>query len=808
MKRAYYSVVAVLLALVMLFAGLAVAPVNAAIVKGDLDDDSYVTTKDVLLFQKYLAKKTSAISMLRADVDDNANVNARDLLKIKKYIVFNDWDDHTSGGGGDKTTVTQTIPGQSTRPAGTGPEGVPLTYPLDQAVCLTINGCSYYTVAVNQVGYSQFGEKRAKLTEGQTGAPTTANSLIQYKDCYLVDTATNKVVFTASSEKRNMFTKKIAGRDAMYVSNLDFSEFTTPGTYRIYTPIGYSYEFEIGSDVYQHTFDNVLMGLYYQRCGDELSLDVIKEYDKVWTQRQGVPEGTYANVYDNYVRPICHYNVPTNNALYKKEVTIVDTYSNTDNKFHLNKDASGNVIQYDAADFAFGLHDAGDYGRYTQPAAQVVGDLLATYEMFPEACTLDVVQDTNGKGQPDTLPDILDHARWEAKFLLNMQNNIEGSSSNGGFYHKICTHTFASANGSKPETDKGFYGTNGAYKGIRTTQVNLACTASCAGALAHCAVVFKNLDPAFAAECLEAAERGWAYYELQMDILSNPDNYTALQYAEAKARQGGASSAGVWCADSVGGGAYGGTASEATDSSWYTMTALYRATGKEAYHTSILKRSASWTSGSIPCNMTSQSHSGFGTFNYVMMAKNGERTYDENLYKLCTQRISGLASNAYGSTNALASRFDNSVGAGSYAWGSNNQMFVQTKPNAIAFALNLNAEQNVTALRRNNSFVLGVNPENWCFVTGETDFFSTKDGRSSKDIHHFPSQLIKGGANNKVIPGLLAGGYTDDGGYLFEYADNSGNYVGNEICVYWNSSQLLNMAAIIQDDLADAKANK
>ena len=84
MKRAYYSVVAVLLALVMLFAGLAVAPVNAAIVKGDLDDDGFVTTKDVLLFQKYLAKKTSAISMLRADVDDNANVNARDLLKIKK----------------------------------------------------------------------------------------------------------------------------------------------------------------------------------------------------------------------------------------------------------------------------------------------------------------------------------------------------------------------------------------------------------------------------------------------------------------------------------------------------------------------------------------------------------------------------------------------------------------------------------------------------------------------------------------------------------------------------------------------------
>ncbi len=807
MKRAYYSVVAVLLAVVMLFAGLAVAPVNAAIVTGDLDDDGIVTTKDVLLFQKFLAKKTSAISMLRADVDENADVNAKDLLKIKKFIVYGDWEEH--GGGGDKTTVSQTTPptGTTSDPA-KRPDGLDPYYPLDQAICLTINGCSYYTVAVNQVGYSQFGEKRAKLTEGQTGAPATANSLIQYKDCYLVDTATNKVVFKAASEKRNMFTKKIGGRDAMYVSNFDFSEFTTPGTYRIYTPIGCSYEFEIGSDVYQHTFDNVLMGLYYQRCGDELSLDVIKAYDKVWTQRQGVPEGTYADVYDNYVRPICHYNVPENNALYQKEVTIVDTYSNTDNKFHLNKDASGNVIQYNAADFAFGLHDAGDYGRYTQPASQVVGDLLATYEMFPEACTLDVVQDTNGKGQPDTLPDILDHARWEAKFLLNMQNNIEGSSSNGGFYHKICTETFASANGSLPQTDKGFYGTNGAYKGIRTTQVNLASTASCAGALAHCAVVFKDLDPEFAAECLAAAERGWTYFRAQMDIINNPDNYTPLQYSEAIARQGGASSAGVWCADKVGGGAYGGTSSEATDCIWYTAAALYRATGKADYHSYMLGRSSSWNATNIPCNMTSQSHSGFGTFNYIMMAKKGERTYDEHLYTLCTGRITSLSNSAYTSTNALASRFDNSVGAGSYAWGSNNQMFVQTKPNAIAFAIGVNADQNVTALRRNNSFVLGVNPENWCFVTGETDFFSTKDGRSSKDIHHFPSQLIKGGANNKVIPGLLAGGYTDDGGYLFEYADNSGNYVGNEICVYWNSSQLLNMAAIIQDDLADAKANK
>ncbi len=807
MKRAYYSVVAVLLAVVMLFAGLAVAPVNAAIIAGDLDDDGYITTKDVLLFQKYLAKKTSAISMLRADVDENANVNAKDLYNIKKHIALGTPITGGGSGGGDNTTVTQTAPGQTTWPEGQGPEGVAQTYPLELAVCRTVNGCAYNTVAVNQVGYSQFGEKRAKLTEARDGAPAVASSPISQRDCYLVDTKTNKVVFTASSEKRGAFTKQIGGRDALYVSNFDFTEFTTPGTYRIYTPIGYSYEFEIGSDVYQHTFDNVLMGLYYQRCGDELSLDVIKAYDKIWTQRQGVAEGTYADVYDNYVRPICHYNVPENNALYKKEVTVVDTYSNVDNKFHLNKDASGNVIQYDAADFAFGLHDAGDYGRYTQPASQVVGDLLATYEMFPEACTLDVVQDTNGKGQPDTLPDILDHARWEAKFLLNMQNNIEGSSSNGGFYHKICTETFASANGSLPQTDKGFYGTNGAYKGIRTTQVNLASTASCAGALAHCAVVFKDLDPEFAAECLAAAERGWAYYRSQMDIINNPNNYTPLQYSEAVARQGGDKSAGSWCADKVGGGAYGGTSSEATDCSWYTAAALYRATGKDEYHSNLIQRSASWSAGSVPCSMSSQSHSGFGTFNYVMMAKKGERKYDEHLYSICSQRITNLASSAYGSTNALASRFDNSVGAGNYAWGSNNQMFVQTKPNAMAFALGVNTEQNITALRRNNSFVLGVNPENWCFVSGETDFFSSKDGRSSKDIHHFPSQLIKGGANNKVIPGLLAGGYTDDGGYVFEYADNSGNYVGNEICVYWNSSQLLNMAAIIQDDLADAKAN-
>lgn len=226
------------------------------------------------------------------------------------------------------------------------------------------NGPTEPNIKVNQTGYLPNSQKKVVFPFDQG-------------DCFqVIDVNTNTVVYTAPILRKlyNESTKETTFYG-------DFSDFTTPGRYRLQSQLnGTSFEFEIQDNLYHSLLDQTVKMLSLQRCGAELTED--------WA-------GAFAHAQ-------CH--------------TQSATLYGTDQEL----DVSG------------GWHDAGDYGRYVPTGAKAAIDLMLAYQINPDLFTdsIDIPESGNG------VADILDEARVELEWLLKMQNGW------GGVYDKVVTAQF------------------------------------------------------------------------------------------------------------------------------------------------------------------------------------------------------------------------------------------------------------------------------------------------------------------------------------------------------------------------------
>lgn len=174
----------------------------------------------------------------------------------------------------------------------------------------------------------------------------------------------------------------------------DFTEFKTPGTYKIISsPSGASYEFSIGDGLYDDIYKDVVTMLYKQRCGVEITSE-------------------YAG---DFVHPACH----------TEEAYV---YGDSSKKV----DVSG------------GWHDAGDYGRYVVSGAQTIQDLFLAYEDYGQtADDMGIPESGNG------VADLLDEAKYELDWLLKMQE-----PESGGVYHKVTALVFPETVMPQDEVDE------------------------------------------------------------------------------------------------------------------------------------------------------------------------------------------------------------------------------------------------------------------------------------------------------------------------------------------------------------------
>ena len=246
------------------------------------------------------------------------------------------------------------------------------------------------------------------------------------------------------------------------VQQVDFSAWTTPGTYTL-------------------VIDGVPSGPFTisRRLYGNLAVDALRYF---YLSRSGIPlEAAYAG---QQARPAGHL---------------------TDAEITCFKGADADGAEWPGCDYVIdgsgGWYDAGDYGKYVVNGGISVWTLHNLYERFPDVFpdgSLNIPESGNG------VPDILDEARWEMEWLLKMQVP-EGHPSAGMAFHKLHDRQWAGLPLLPPtEYDNDNPGAGRYVYGPTTAAtLNLAATA------AQCARIWAEIDPDFAARCLSAAESAW-----------------------------------------------------------------------------------------------------------------------------------------------------------------------------------------------------------------------------------------------------------------------------------------------------------
>jgi len=167
------------------------------------------------------------------------------------------------------------------------------------------------------------------------------------------------------------------------LSHIDFSEFSEPGEYYIEAGEGRSAPFIIDNDVFESALHTSMLGLYGQRCGEKVEIEVGD---------------------DKFLHGACH--------MAEADLSRVGTGT---------KDDTG------------GWHDAGDYGKYSANGAFAVALLLSAYEQFPDFVA---AQEFEMPEKGGDVPDMLDEARVELEWLLKIQ------FEDGSFSHKVTALDF------------------------------------------------------------------------------------------------------------------------------------------------------------------------------------------------------------------------------------------------------------------------------------------------------------------------------------------------------------------------------
>lgn len=436
----------------------------------------------------------------------------------------------------------------------------------------------------------------------------------------------------------------------------------------------------------------LIKGLYYQRCGCAL-------------------EKTHAGVYSH---PACH----TAPAADWEDRSV-------------RRKVTG------------GWHDAGDYGKYVGPGAVTVGHLLYAWKLFPKGCPEKLSIPETGNG----VPDILNEARYELEWLLQMQR------TDGAFHHKLTKARFAPFIMPQDDREEEFL-----------MPVSQCATGAACACLALASRVYRAFDAAFANRMLLSALRAWSWLEVHREYVPfrNPEGVRTGQY---------------------------GDRSDQDERFWATCE-LLAATGEDRFRQEAEEL---YAQGQHLTHFGWADVGGLGGLCclFDLGEKAGNILYAQLKQDFLRQSEEAL-------TLAQASGYGTSLPAEGYAWGS----ILPILSNAMAMILNerLTGRMDMRAgALLQWHYALGMNALDTCFVTG----FGEK---RVLHPHHRPS-----GADgvDEPVPGLISGGpnkrfpYPTTRERLGEdtppakyFLDETPSADTNEIAIYWNSPAIFTAAYV------------
>jgi endoglucanase len=353
----------------------------------------------------------------------------------------------------------------------------------------------------------------------------------------------------------------------------------------------------------------------------------------------------------------------------------------------------------------------------------------------------------------NNVPDLLDEARWELEFFLKMQ--VPPGKPLAGMVHHKMHDVEWTALGVAPNEDKQ---QRVLFKPSTAATLNLAATA------AQAARLWKKLDAAFAAKCLNAAEVAWTAAK------ANPRLFASKEIH--------------------GGGAYDDD--KVDDDFYWAAAELLISTGKPEYRqfvdASPWHKRLRMDAGGHTSTMNWAVTDALGTIS-LAVAAGADATLQATARK---QLVSGaddylkvIATQGY--RTPLKPTAD-----GKYIWGSNS--FVINNLIVLALAYDFTkAQKYLDGVATGMDYLLGRNPLGQSYVTGYGD----------KPLLHPHHRFWAHQANAKypsAPPGILSGGPNSsiDDPYAKAaglkgcapekcFVDHIEAYSVNEITINWNA---------------------
>lgn len=490
----------------------------------------------------------------------------------------------------------------------------------------------------------------------------------------------------------------VAGKDTVFRGNLgaqkqsafsstitrlaDFSSLKTKGKYFIVVPdVATSYPFEINDNIHRNVAIASLKAFYFQRSNEALP----GQFAGKWHRSAGHPDTAV----------IVHPSAG--------QTKTISTPG--------------------------GWYDAGDYNKYIVNSGITTATLLSAYEDLPTY--FDKLK-TNIPESADAIPDILNEAVYNLRWMLTMQD-----PGDGGVYHK-CTNAEFDGMVMPGVTKAPRY----------VVQKSTAAALNLAAVAAQAARVLKKYYPALADSCLKAATAAWnwalanpnvIYNQRQINTNFDPDINT---------------------------GEYGDT--QLNDEWLWAAAELFITTSKKEYLNPVEQRMNDRVS--VP-SWNSVAMLGY----YTMCRYNKSAQMKDSILRMADKFIGNISAFA---TVMGQSKSD-------FVWGSNAVAANQGILLINAYRLS-NNKKYLNAALSNLDYILGRNATGYCFVTGA-------GSKSPMHPHHRPSEA-DGIAD--PIPGLLAGGPNpgrqDKCEYPFTeaetaYVDHVCSYASNEIAINWNA---------------------
>lgn len=497
----------------------------------------------------------------------------------------------------------------------------------------------------------------------------------------VIDTAKGSTVYkgtlTAGIDK---------GSSGDKVGYADFSDLKTPGKYRISVDgIGDSYEFVIASDVFDSAFVDTLRMLTLQRCGCELSEELAGDF----------------------AHKACH----------TEEARVYGG-----NRF---VEVSG------------GWHDAGDYGRYTVPAAKTIADLLLAYENYPAAFDRNFNIPESGNG----VPDVLNEARYELDWLLKMQG------SDGGVYHKVTGLNF-----------DGFVMSDECTEELYLLPESKTATADFAAVMYMASRVYRPFDAGFADRCISAADRAMDAYIAHIDDMNftNPPDVFTGEYKDKKS----------------------------VDEFLWALCEGYKTTGDVRFEK---KLELIDTSKITVDGFGWDDVSGYAYYAHLTSDRPMKMPFDvkTRFFELCRElKDTALYGESYGCTITE-----------DYPWGSN--MYIANNGIALLMAYSMTGDEDYRlAAQRQLDYLFGTNCTSYCFLTGYgTQSPEHPHHRPSQALGKCMKGMLVGGPDSAledpyakaVLKGLPKARC---------YVDNEQTYSCNEVTIYWNSPLVYLLAGL------------